>query len=251
MKKKSFQLALVMIGLFIINSAKAQKSNYISIETGFVFAGPANKLNGEMKTNGFGDYEELILLGSSIGSQYPKKQNNGGKFLMRYGRMLRKTGFLEVAGGLMQHFTVKGYDKKGSSPGPILGGSYGNYLSFNSKIYQVSANYIFTNQKQNAGIGLGPSFIYYQLNRAFSSENSNNYSYSKKYSLPGASVTFHWNYINGKWLFLGVLSNLLLHAPVKIEGASYTDANGNKSQFKETKVGGVIGDISLSIGLKF
>jgi len=117
---------------------------------------------------------------------------------------------------LIQHFTVKGFDVKNNSSNPILGGSYGNYLSFESKTYSFSTNFIFTNQKQNAGIGIGPALVYSQLKRAFDSEDKNNHTYSKNYSLPGVSFTCFWNFVDTKWLTFRIRNNMFFYAPAKI-----------------------------------
>ncbi len=143
----------------MMNTVKAQKGNYISIETGAVYGGSVGKIKQQMNADGLGDDEEKVF-GALYGTRFPKKFSNSGSLLIRFGRELSKDHFLDIAGGLMQNVTVTGFDKFGSSSIEILHGSYGNYLSFNSKTYSISANYIFTNQKQNAGIGLGPALVY-------------------------------------------------------------------------------------------
>ena len=248
--KKMMVLTAFTLGL-LINTLKAQKGNYINVETGLGYGGLSGKIKKQMTADGFGDRDELILIGMDFGGKFPRKRIEGGNFSIRYGRALSKQHYIEIEGGVMHDVAVTGFDKFGSSSIVLIGGSHGNYLSFKNKTYGFSANYIFTNKDQNAGIGFGPALIFNQLKRSFSSENNKNYNYSKNYTLPGASFTCYWNFVNAKWLTCGLRNNLFFYAPANIEAVSYTNAPGNKSHFRGTKAGGVSGNINLSLGVKF
>ncbi len=91
-------LTALVTGLFMMNTVKAQKGNYISIETGYVVTGSANKLNEQLKQNSFGHFDSFTFLGIELGGQYPRKSNDGGKFLIRYGRELKNNHSIEIAG---------------------------------------------------------------------------------------------------------------------------------------------------------
>ncbi len=72
--------------------------------------GSGHKLKNQMKQDGLGDFDSFQFSLGEVGGQYPKKRGNGGRVFIRYGRQLKKQRFLEIAGGLMQHFTVKGFE---------------------------------------------------------------------------------------------------------------------------------------------
>jgi len=240
---------LLAASLLIQIAATAQK-NYISIETGSFFGGPAGKIGTQMTACGFGDLvnADYNLFGAdlfSTSTSYPITINSKTKYWLRYGRELTGNSSVEFSMGMIHNSRVSGFSEDPESTSPNIFYISGNSLTFENNIYAFSADYIFITKRHDAGIGAGPALALYKLSR-FTPDASSTSSIQ-----PGISTTAFWRFINHKVFFMALRCDAMFFVPHIIDAVSVTDENGYKSTFPSTKVNAFNGDLNVSIGFKF
>ena len=126
MKKINATCRLIAILIcFCLPATLMAQKNYISIESGLFFGGPASKLESQMKSSGFSDkvtyssdlfdyyFSDLFAafgLSTSHSNQYPKISSNGLPVWIRYGRELKNKKIIELSYGKIHNSTVEGFD---------------------------------------------------------------------------------------------------------------------------------------------
>lgn len=252
-------LPVVLFCLFVSPPSHAQK-NYVSFEGGYFYGNAEKQLNSQMESSGFGDMVShetytgdwffpllTILFGSSGGStttvyeDYPKSSKGNGKFWVRYGHELKNKKFLEMSFGKICNSAVTGFDKIENAE------TYdANILSYTTDVYALTAHYIFSTKKKNAGIGVGPALGFNTITKYANYETD-----KKKVIQPGLSSTAYWRFINGEVFFMALRTDALFFVPATIDEVTLTSPKGNQSTFQTAKVNSFTGDITLSVGLKF
>lgn len=243
-------IVLLVTAMLTNNKLSAQK-NYVSIETGGFFGGPANSLANQMTASGFGaqvttDFNlfNLDLLFGSSTISYPMIINTKTKYWLRFGRELKNNRSIEAGIGLIHNSMVSGFseDIQTTDANNFL---TGNGLTFENRVHAFTFNYIFNTKKHNAGIGAGPAIAFYKLTRSWG------ISGSSSFIQPGISTTAFWRFINGKIFFMALRADALLLVPHKIAGISVINDFGYKSTFPATAANTLNGDVTISIGFKF
>lgn len=250
----AFRFAALLICFCLPASLIAQK-NYISIESGLFFGGPANKIESQMNTSGFNDninysfdlfnlFQGIFGLGFqsvNLNDQYPKNKNNGGKYWIRYSREMKNKKIIELSYGKVHKSTVEGFDI--TKDGDLF---EGNRLNYTNDISAITAHYIFPNKKGSAGIGLGPALAFTAIT------TQANTTIEKKNNLqPGISGAAYWRFINKKVFFMSLRGDAMLLAPATIDAITLTSPNGINSTFNTTKINSFVGDLTVSVGFKF
>ncbi|HRH47605.1 MAG TPA: hypothetical protein PLP23_02565 [Panacibacter sp.] len=246
-------LAATLMCFCLPVSLPAQK-NYISIETGFPFGGPAHKIESQMNASGFGDRISYTLsdlsfifdifpgLGSiQINSQYPKSSNVGGKFWLRYGHELKNKNYLELSYGKIHSSKVEGFDQAGTDQ--LFDG---NRLNYTNNVSALTAHYIFPGKNNSTGLGIGPALAFNSITR-----EANYVSEKTNHLQPGISGSAYWRFINKKVFFMSLRGDAIMLAPVTIDAITVTSSKGYNSTFNTTKVNSFIGDLTVSAGFKF
>ncbi len=251
MKKIIFPaLVIILLSLIKATSAKAQNKNTLSVETGYFFGGPANKILNQMRVDGFG---ELIVYGpsnffglfSSNGgiTYYPYAKKRGIKFWLRYERELKNNRGIELSFGMINKSTVFGHDS-------VTNGSRTsrNFLTYDNILHCFKANYLFYTPKRNLAIGVGPAIVYYKLQPPKYGPHLNHES--KSYILGGVSVTGLWKFVNRKQWFMSIRTDDSFTTSAKIIPFKITPS-GTAAEFKGTKAGSFVGSITAGVGIKF
>lgn len=241
------KIILVMLTAYIfIPPAFTQTKNYLSIETGISFSGMSNRLNNNMKANGFGDkinYDIYLFFFYLSGStQYPRQETSNGNYKIRYGYHIKKNAGIEAGFGRTYRTVVKGADGYGYNV---------NLLNISSEFSTAYAAYLWKNKKGNAAVGIGPVVSICKIKQE--SPYSSTPLSEKKYLLPGAIFTGYWNFLNKKSWFMGVRSDMTITSSAKTATVKVINPDDNNfiSVSKGTGIGGIINTVSLSAGIKF
>ena len=249
-------LAAILFCFCLPASLIAQK-NYISIESGIPFGGPANKIESQMLLSGFGDdivhdnsgiiSDFFALFGITINTssteQYPNITAKGAPVWIRYGRELKNKKTIEISYGNIHNGTVSGFDLTSSAQNNNYDG---NHLQYTTELTAITAHYIFSTKNKSAGIGFGPALVFNTLTR-----DANSATDKKNIFQPGISGTANWRFINGKVFFMSLRGDAILLAPATIDAITLTSSKGYESTFNATKVNSFIGDLTVSVGFKF
>ncbi|HTE01169.1 MAG TPA: hypothetical protein VK668_17910 [Mucilaginibacter sp.] len=228
-------VACIFIVLLTRFTAIAQK-NYISVETGAFFGGPAGSISSQMENSGFGMH--------AYGRDFPYTNLTKVKYWFRYGRELPQNKSIEINYGMVHQSVVDGFASQPDGPNTFSG----NGLLLDNKVTVFSGNYIFNSAKHNAGFGGGPALSFYKLGIEkiiYPIESD-----SKNYLHPGISGTAFWRFINGKIFFMVARFDAMFFLPAKIDAIDVIN-DGFHSYFPATNVNSFVGDFTIAAGFKF
>ncbi|MEP6677212.1 MAG: hypothetical protein ABJA78_18775 [Ferruginibacter sp.] len=229
-------------------TVNAQTKNYISIEKGITICSQSRSISNAMDKNGFKDHyhnDLSLIIITLTGDDADNSQTleEQGNYRIRYGYHLRAKSAVEIGFGHSYNCTVWG---------STVAGNDLNTITVEDKSDLAYAAYMCNTASGNKGIGIGPALSFCKMQQ-YSHSGQNTQLIEKKYVLPGAILTSYWNFVNRKNWFLGLRTDVMLTAPLKIDEMKITNKNDPNftSVFKQSTAGNSMFALTLTGAVKF
>jgi hypothetical protein len=251
---KLYALAIFSFACIISLNGNAQKT-YISLENGLFFGSPSKQIGNAFKSNGFGDthYWNFNFFGLEADghNSYPKSTGNSVSILnrIRVGHTLNTNSALEISFTLPRKSRAEGYDA-----------SFSNFITFENKVTDFSALYMWHNKNKTLGIGVGPAISFYKLDIKGETETEfgvlyiegtsreDTYTLNRNYMQAGIATSAFWRIINKPVFFMDLRSDFTFLSAVKTPAINDTKTN---AEFPSIKLNSFCADLNIAFGVKF
>lgn len=180
--KKLLSAILIVVNLNCFGQASKW---FVSVSATPTIGGPSTSIKHQMVVQGFDQTSDGNFLGWSWTTHYPKVSKSAS-VLLRGGKKMDNHRSIYFVAGLSAKGTVDGFRDQGySSFFGIISGSYGEMVSVDYNVYQLTAGYLYSFTNTRAKIGFGPSV--FLLDYSVSENYTNKQNHSSV--MPGASFT--------------------------------------------------------------
>lgn len=219
MKKLLLLLVLLSSASFVIAQASRW---FFTFSAGPGFGGPAAGIKSNMAGCGFNDKSSWNILGFTGTNDYPYI-DRGLPVLFTAGRKIKEYKSMYLTAGVSATGTVSGMKSFGFYDAILFSGNYGNAVTIDYQVWQLTAGYQYHFPKTRAKLGFGPTALLFRYK-----EEEEGTQYNKP--VPGVSGMVRLPFGRERKLFgMELFAQALLAPPIKT--IAYTkgfEHNGQK-----------------------